>query len=171
MSKYGQVNKLSKSEQDVLFADFARSLSAVRSSVEAANFIRDLLSEQEAVMFARRLQIARLLEDGITYDQIRTVAKVGFGTIARVHTWLQVYGEGYRLVLSRTKKRLAIIPKEISEPWRLVKRKYPMHFWPQLLLEEIIKSASQREREKLRKVVQQLRNKTKLSKDLLTLLN
>ncbi len=171
MGKYSQIKKLSKTEQDELFADFATALASVRNPVEAASFVRDLLSEQEAVLLARRLQIARLLEEGLTYEEIRASAKVGFSTIARVHTWLQIYGEGYRTVLKRTKKSAPVVSDDLSDSWRMLKRKHPLYFWPQLLLEEIVKTATKREKDRLKKVVQDLKDKTKLSKDLLRLLS
>lgn len=46
----------------------------------------------------------------------------------------------------------------------------PMYYWPQLLLEEMVKSANKRERERLLRIVGGLRDKTKLSRDLLKLL-
>jgi hypothetical protein len=41
-----------------------------------------------------------------------------------------------------------------------------MYFWPEILLKEIVKSASKREKERLSAVIQRLKEKTSLSKDL-----
>jgi uncharacterized protein YerC len=168
MGKFTNTSKLSKTEQNELFVRFARVLAAVRSSVEGANLIRDLLSEPEALMLARRLQIAELLNEGYTYAQIKKVMKVSQTTIAKVGTWLQVYGEGYRAVFNRTKTKTS--PSILQSPWKQMKRKYPIYFWPQLLLEEIVKSANKKEKERLLKIVESMKEKTKLSKDLLKLL-
>jgi TrpR-related protein YerC/YecD len=160
--------KLNKRQQEELFINFARSLALLKNSTEVAQFLKDLLSEIEIMMFARRLQIAELLLAGSTYEQIRQAMKVSKSTIARVQTWLDIYGEGYRIVINRSSKH-----KEVSNtdtPWSKIKRKYPQYYWPQLLLEEIVKSANKREKQRLIKVVEQLKDKTALSKQLMKLL-
>lgn len=169
MGKYSNSQKLSKAAQEDLFIEFAKTISKLKNPVEAASFIRDLLSEQEVLMLARRLQIARLLESGLTYEQIEKTAKVGSNTIAKVHFWLSQYGEGYRTVLARNEKRQSSEPAS-SLSWRSIKRKYPMYFWPELVLKEIIASANKKERARLISVVNSLRQKTKLSEQLLAIL-
>ncbi len=160
---------LSKQEQANLFVKLAKALTALRSAEEVAHFLKDLLSESEVLMLARRLQVAERLIDGRTYQQIRSEIKVSFGTIARVQIWLEIYGEGYRTVAKRIAKHED--PKDdLSKPFAKVKRKYPMYFWPELLLKEIIKTANEREKQRLAKVVGQLQNKTQLSKELAKLL-
>ena len=167
MAKFSNIRRLSKQEQQELFIDFAKALSILRSSVEAAQFIKDLLSESEALMLARRLKIANLLSEDFTYAQIRKVMKVSDPTIAKVQTWLRLYGEGYRIVIKRTKSSSS---KANRETWINLKRKYPMYYWPELLLKEIIKSANQREKQRLLGVLDDLKEKTKLSKELEQLL-
>lgn len=162
MGKYTNVARLSKKIQEELFIDFVRSIASLNNSVEAANYIKDLLSESEVLMLARRLQIARLLSEGNTYHQIYKITKASFTTIGKVQTWLKLYGEGYRTVIGRTQKT----PKSESSSWSSLKRKYPMYFWPEILLKEIVKSASKREKERLSAVIQRLKEKTSLSKDL-----
>lgn len=169
MGKYTASKKLSKQEQEELFVDFAKSLASVHNSVEAANFIRDLLSEAEVIMLARRLQIARLLMDGYTYEEIQKEMKASNTTVAKVQTWLNLYGEGYRMIVERTKSKI----KSSADPplsWSRAKRKYPMYFWPELLLKEIVNSANKREQQKLLKVIGALKQKTRLSKDLTKIL-
>ncbi len=169
MSKFTASKFLSKADQQELFIDFAYAFASIKSSVEAANFLKDLLSESEALMLARRLQIARLLLDGLTYEQIRKLTKAGFATITKVQTWLNLYGEGYRTVVERTKNKNRPQAQAIT-PWRSLKRKYPMYFWPQLLLEEIVKSANSREKQRLTKVLQDLKEKKGLNKELMKIL-
>ena len=170
MGKYTASKFLTKEQLSELFIDFAKALASIRNPVEAANFIKDLLSEGEVTMLARRLQIARLLEAGLTYEQIQELMKASNTTIAKVHTWMDLYGEGYRVVLNRTKEK---DQKQTASPdsWAKLKRKYPMYFWPELLLKEIVKSANRREKERLFKAVKNLKEKTKLSKDLIKILS
>jgi uncharacterized protein YerC len=168
MGKFTNTKKLSKQEQDELFIRFAQVLSMLHGSVEAANFIRDLLSEQEALMLARRIWIAELLQQGCTYEQICREIKVGPGTIAKVQHWMETYGDGFRTVIKRVSGKSK--QKVELSVWRQHKKKYPMYYWPQLLLEEMVKSANKRERERLLRIVNGLRDKTMLSRDLLKLL-
>ena len=161
--------KLKNQEQNELFIKLAKAITTLHSSQEAANFLRDLLSEVEVLMLARRLQIAELLIEGLTYDQIRSRLKAGPGTIARVQTWLELYGDGYREVIKRCASRNKS-DDELAKPYSQLKKKYPMYFWPELLLKEIIKSAKKREKQRLLKVVEQLRTKTHLTSELNKLL-
>lgn len=166
MGKFPRI--LTKKEQESLFVEFAQALSSLHSTVEMAHFIKDLLSEPETVMLARRLQIAKLLYQGLTYREIKDILKVSYGTIARVHTWMDIYGEGYRTVLERTKKNQTESNDLAS--WRKVQRKYPMYFWPQLLLEEIVRSANTKQRKRLQDILNQLHEKAALNKELEQLL-
>ena len=50
--------------------------------------------------------------------------------------------------------------------WKQLKRKYPMYFWPQILLNEIVKSATHKEKKRLDSVIRQLKDKSRLSKEL-----
>lgn len=159
---------LTKSEKEKLFIEFAEALGTLRSPVEMAQFIKDLLSEHEISMLARRLQIAKLLHQGLTYQEIRETLRVGDGTIIRVQTWMQLFGDGYRTVLERTKHINAENHEKNS--WSALKRKYPLYFWPQLLIEEIIKSANQRQKQRLKTVIDQMKEKTKINKELEQLL-
>ncbi len=170
MSKYTNIKKLTKKEQDELFVKFAKALGALRNSTEAASFIRDLYTEQEALMLARRLQISELLSKGFTYDKIHKVMRVSDGTIAKVQSWLNIYGEGFRTVLKRSKNK-ATAKSDYGKSWQSLKKKYPMYYWPELLLNEIIKNAGKREKRRLLRVIQGMREKTKLTKQLLTLLS
>ena len=169
MGKYTNVARLSRKDQDELFIDFVKSVSALRNSVEAANYIKDLLSESEVLVLARRLQIARLLNKGFTYQEVNNTTKASYTTIAKVQWWLRQYGDGYRLVLERTQKDSERKP-EVSG-WPQLKRKYPMYFWPQILLSEIIKSANKKEKDRLYAVIKQMKEKTKLSKLIEQILN
>ena len=115
-------------------------------------------------MLARRLQIARLLYQGLTYDEIKKNLNVGLTTIARVQTWMQLYGEGYRTVLERTKKKDAV--SEPTASWKKFQRRYPAYFWPQLLLDELVKSANVKQKKRILEVLDKVKEKATLSKEL-----
>lgn len=167
---YNVKHKLSKREQGELFISLAQSLVLLRSPLEMAHLLKDLLSQGEVLMLARRLKIAQLLNEGLTYDQIRSSLKVSRSTIARVQTWLELYGEGYRTVIKRLPDKKKSSESEFSNSFGKLKRKYPMYFWPQLLLEEVVKTANKRQKDKLLKIIDQLDEKNRLNKELTQLL-
>ncbi|MDP4001405.1 MAG: Trp family transcriptional regulator [bacterium] len=162
-------NKLTKSQQEELFIKLARAVTLLSTPVEGAEFLKDLLSESEVVMLARRLQIAELLIDGLTYEEIRERLGVGWNTIAKVQTWLGLYGQGYRKVINRISKKKTELDKS-NELFKELRYKYPAYFWPQLLLEEVVKTANKREKHRLLNVVEKLQEKTALSIQLKKLL-
>lgn len=71
---------------------------------ECAAFFGDLFTKQELIAFAQRLQIARLLREGSTYDMVRSQIPVSSSTITRVNTELRYGAGGYQLVLERIGK-------------------------------------------------------------------
>lgn len=150
--------KLSKKEVERIFYQLCLAISRTKNINIASKLLRDLLSYQEAEMLAKRLKIAELVLEGETYDYIRGSLKVSPGTIARVQEWLKISGDGYRWAVQKTKgdmkKFQRSIPTESGySGWSEIKRRYPIYFWPELLLEEIVKSANKREKERLQKVV------------------
>ncbi len=171
MGKFDAPRRMSQREIDKLFIDFAKALASVRNSVEAANLIKDLLTEQEVVIFARRLQIARLLEQGYTYGQIHRVMRVGNSTVAKVHAWMDLSGGGFKMVIKRTQSSESSEAVNYDSASRFShKRKYPMYYWPELLLQEIVKSANKKEKERLLGVIEGLRKKTRISRELTKIL-
>ena len=55
--------------------------------------------------------------------------------------------------------------------WRNIKKRYPIYFWPQLLLEEIVRSAKEGEKERLRVILGKMDQKRGLFKRLDRLLS
>jgi TrpR-related protein YerC/YecD len=80
---------------------FVKALLCLRTAEEAETFLRDLLTEEEIVEFAKRLQTAELLSANVPYTEIQTITGLSSTTIARVSKWLQAQGGGYRLVIDR----------------------------------------------------------------------
>ena len=144
MSKFFYKSKLSKEEQEELLMDLCDSISSVKDSKEAAQFLKDLLSPQEAEMLAKRVKIAELLLSGWGYTAICDCLKVGDGTIARVSEWLKLTGDGYRLIIKRLKERRkerkANVTNGPESDLEKFKQNRPMLFWPELLVKRLIKS-------------------------------
>lgn len=152
--------KLPKNQEEDLFVSLCRAAASVNDPVEASHLIKDLLTDCETRNISKRLEIARLLMDGLGYDEIAQILKVSHPTIAKVSLWLQISGEGFRLVLQRTKDRPKV--KVAKESWGYLKRRYPQYFWPQVLLEELVTSANRKELERIKQVMGKLKEKSEL---------
>lgn len=150
--------KLDRNDVEKYFFKLCLAVSEMKNPREVAEFIRDLLSFQEAEMIAKRLVIAEFILDNLTYGEIRGKLKVSNGTIARVQEWLKISGEGYRRAVERTKRKKikSNIPIEKFSEWNSIKKRYSMYFWPQLLLEELIQNASKRQREHIKNVMREM---------------
>ena len=57
-------------EREKLLGEFWTAVMLLETEGEIRNFFKDLLSETEAVMLARRLKIAKLIYQGKSYDII-----------------------------------------------------------------------------------------------------
>lgn len=175
MAKFARISKLSRTEQEELLIGFCKALVELRTPEEAAQFLKDLLSKQEAEMLAKRIEIARLLIKGFTYGKIEKFLKVSHGTVARVSEWLVTSGEGYRLVVNRVKEEKTVQQEEVEElekpvSWKQIKRLYPMYFWPELILEEFVKNAKRRQKDRMRKVLKEFDSKSEVYERLQVLL-
>jgi len=163
-----KLSKITNKEREQLIFRFCQAICQIKNADEAVFFITDLLSRSEAEMLAKRIKIAELLLEGKTYDEVRKKLKASRGAIARVSEWLRGYGDGYRTVLDRIKKLPEI---EVQKPsYSNFKRRYPMYYWPEILLQEIVYSASKRRKEKLQKILNRMGEKHQLYKKLSKLL-
>jgi uncharacterized protein YerC len=151
-------SKLSKKEVDKILYQLCLAIAEIKNPNEAAELLRDLLSYQESEMIAKRLKIAELLLQDNTYDEICTLLKVSPGTIARVQEWLKISGEGYQKAIMRTKKEVLnngsgeFIPRE----WGSIKKRFPVYYWPEIVLENIIATSSKRQKEKIKIVIKEM---------------
>ena len=64
-------------------------------------FFEDLCTMQELMLFAQRMQVAKYLLAGETYEAIRAKIPVSSATITRVNTALQFGRGGYRSALEK----------------------------------------------------------------------
>ncbi|OGL66007.1 hypothetical protein A3B21_00560 [Candidatus Uhrbacteria bacterium RIFCSPLOWO2_01_FULL_47_24] len=170
MAKFTPRQKLEKEAQQRVLLELCQSMVMVKNLKESARVLGDLLSEPELRMVAKRLQIAKQLLKGKKYEQIRQELKVSQQTIARVNLWLQQAGEGLRMVMARglAKEDMAVPlwqpPAHAGEmwgSWAHLKRRYPLYFWPQGILEEIARAANNRQRKRMLETLKILRGSGK----------
>lgn len=124
-------NQLSQEERMKFLGDFYTMVADLRDRGEVKNFFKDLLTLSEVVMLSRRIQIAQMLLEEKTNEEIKERLKVGYATITSVQRWLSSGFGGYEKVIKRYKEKQekkmmkrAITP--FSFEW--MRQKYPLHF-------------------------------------------
>ncbi len=71
----------------------------LKTEQEVANFLRDLLTIKEIEEFANRMEMAKLLKQGMSYKAIAKKLKVSTTTVTRTAHWLFRGCGGYEKVL------------------------------------------------------------------------
>ena len=88
---------MKKSETNALCKAFA-SLKTVE---ECYKFLDDLCTLSEVTEMGKRLSAARMLREGITYNEIAVRTGLSTATITRVNRALRYGSDGYHMVLDR----------------------------------------------------------------------
>lgn len=156
-------SRLTPTKRKELILNLCRAIVVLNSASEVADALTDLLTPKEIETIGKRLQIAEYLVVGKDYEFIRNTLSVGYSTIARVNTWLNLSGEGFKIMLSRKKpikKEENIEERFDPYSWHNIKRRYSLYFWPQLLLEEFLKRADKKEQKKIRGIFDKLEIKS-----------
>lgn len=158
-------SSLGSREIEKLLIIFCQALAEIKKPTEAADFVQDLLSEQESLMLAKRLAVARELIKGEAYIDIQKSLKVSAGTIARVNIWLRESGQGYRTILERIEKSPV---NDVTEalPWKVRRRRATLYNWPKELIEEIYLTSNKKQRQKILSSLKRLRSKSKIYKEI-----
>lgn len=81
--------------------DFFEIISNLKSKKEIIDFFLGLLTPSEAVMMARRIQVAKMIIEGKGYDEITKKLKVSCQTITKIEHWLHDKGEEYDIWITR----------------------------------------------------------------------
>jgi uncharacterized protein YerC len=86
-----RINQMSNEDRYEIIGDFYDIVTSLNTKNGVIGFFMGLLTPGEALMFARRIQIAIMLLEEKSYDDIRKELGVGFATITTVNHWL--FGE------------------------------------------------------------------------------
>ena len=170
MARIRKIEKLSKAEQENLLFDLVHAIVQTRDVNEAVLFLRDLLTKSEITVLSKRLRIAKLLIAGESYESIEAKLKVSHSTIAKIAAWLTDRGEGFRKIISKIPKEEKSIDRAYVSDWNKIKRRHGLYFWPELLLEEIIKSSNGKQKKRISNALEQLDEKNELHRKLEKLL-
>jgi len=169
-----QTKFLGEKKERKLFMEFSQAFLSLKTTEEATKFLIDLLTKKEITTLSKRLKVAKLLINNKSYREIEGLLHVSHGTISRISEWLLESGEGFKMVVERTKEAKPKLPSSwnfAAGEWKSIKRRYPAIFWPQLLIEELISSANKRQKKKIQQVLEKMDCKSKLYKQIRKLLN
>src|SRR5919106_6517223 len=85
--------------------DLLATIVRLRDVAEAERFFRDLCTRAELETMAHRWEVAKLLDEGLTYLEVAERAHASTATVTRVAQWLRHGEGGYRLAIERRKRR------------------------------------------------------------------
>lgn len=101
MRRYGFLEKESVYEAlNKLRAAFL----AAKNGTEVEEIIMGVLTHDERMKIGRRIQVAQLLKNGMTYQEIKNNLNVGFETIGQVDKLLNSHPICYELIEKREQK-------------------------------------------------------------------
>ena len=88
------------------------AILSLESREECYQFFEDLCTVKEISDMAQRLEAAKLLLNGNTYDQIVKTVEISTATISRINRCIQYGSGGYRTVIERLEGRAEDTPGE-----------------------------------------------------------
>lgn len=95
-----QINKLRGEQLDQLF----EAILSLETIDECYQFFDDLATMNEINSLSQRLQVAKLLSEGHTYNRIEQETNASTATISRVRRCIDYGSGGYKVVLDRILK-------------------------------------------------------------------
>jgi TrpR-related protein YerC/YecD len=85
--------------------DLLETILELRTLEEAETLFRDLCTLNELETLSHRWEVARLLDEGLPYQEISRLTGASTATVTRVAHWLKHGEGGYRLALDRRNRR------------------------------------------------------------------
>lgn len=76
----------------------------LRTREECYRFFEDICTVAETRSLAQRFEVARMLQDGVTYQEIANKLGASTATISRVNRCLTYGSGGYQMLLERSKE-------------------------------------------------------------------
>ena len=99
MDKY--MSQLHTKEIDSVFG----AILTLKDEEECYRFFQDICTVTELQSIAQRWEVARQLDQGVTYQDISKTLNASTATISRVNRSLAYGAGGYRMMLDRMKDR------------------------------------------------------------------
>ncbi|MFC3039449.1 YerC/YecD family TrpR-related protein [Virgibacillus xinjiangensis] len=92
-----QIDKLRGEQLDQLFD----AILSLKDREECYRFFDDIATMSEVHSIAQRLQVAKMLTEGSTYNAIENETNASTATISRVRRCINYGSDGYKMVLDR----------------------------------------------------------------------
>ncbi|WP_099157698.1 YerC/YecD family TrpR-related protein [Virgibacillus ndiopensis] len=92
-----QIDKLRGEQLDQFFD----AILSLKDREECYRFFDDIATMSEIHSIAQRLQVAKMLTEGHTYNVIEKETKASTATISRVRRCINFGSDGYQMVLER----------------------------------------------------------------------
>src|SRR5690625_154369 len=103
INKEGFILQIDKLRGELLDQFFDAILS-LKTREECYQFFDDVATMNEVQALSQRLQVAKMLQAGSTYNEIEQETKASTATISRVRRCLDYGSDGYGIILNRIQK-------------------------------------------------------------------
>ncbi len=90
-----------KEKRHKMIGEFFDVVVGLNSKKDVLDFFVGMMTPSEALMFARRMQIAKMLIKEETYDSIKRELGTGKSTISQVDKWLFERNGAYKKILEK----------------------------------------------------------------------
>lgn len=90
--------------KDEMTDNLFEAILKIETLEECYAFFEDVCTINEIKSIAQRLEVAKLLEQKVTYTEIQHQTGASTATISRVNRCLGYGSDGYKLILERVKK-------------------------------------------------------------------
>jgi TrpR-related protein YerC/YecD len=101
----GKVNPAeTKLETVARFDELVDAFVRLRDPESVAAFLHDVCTVNELDAIGQRLQVARLVDEGLAYQEISRRTGASTATVTRVAQWLHHGEGGYAAVLKRSRR-------------------------------------------------------------------
>lgn len=84
--------------------DLIKAILSINSQEECEQFLNDLCTIQELEKMSQRLEAAKLLIDGDTYEQVIEKTGISSTTLSRVSKCIRYGDGGYKNIIDKIKK-------------------------------------------------------------------
>ncbi len=84
--------------------ELARAILVLETEEEVLRFLEDICTINEIKELAQRLLVAKMLDEGKSYEEIERVTGTSSATISRVKKFLYYGADGYKIVLERLRR-------------------------------------------------------------------
>lgn len=92
---------MSTKKEDAMIKQLYKAILSLESIDECEKFMHDICTVAEVHAISQRLEVAKLLQEGHTYEEIEKRTGASTATISRIKRFLNHGKDGYKIVLKR----------------------------------------------------------------------